>query len=167
VVAPPLTVQATDLTGVTTPIDRLEVQPNLAYGYDYKPSTISYGSGPAADALGLSQAFGAILSPKGGQHPTIRYFMHNLLGEVDQNGQPVHFGTFQTTDPRLESQLAAWADSAEGMGYDFLTNISSTPPAGFSTPCTDPAGSWSDAGASAPTSGAPPASSANWNVGHG
>jgi hypothetical protein len=155
------------MTGATDNNDFFEVQPNLAFGSDDNPSTLSYASGPAADALGLSQATRAQLSSPGGQHPSVPQFMHNVLLEHDQFGNPVHFGSFQTTDPRLETQLQAWALSQPGIDYEFLTTLASTRPAGFSTPVTDPAGSWSNAGASAPTWGTPPVSSVNWNIGHG
>ena len=43
------------------------------------PSSLSYVSGTAAAALGLTQASGAIDSSPGGQHPTTAEFMNNLV----------------------------------------------------------------------------------------
>ena len=50
--------------------------------------------------------------------------------------------------------MAAWTDSAAGLGYYYekgLSDTSATPPAGSSQPVTDPAGTYSGPGASAPT----------------
>ena len=66
-----------------------------AFGFDNNPSDLSYMSGTAAAALGLTQASGAIDSSPGGQHPTMAQFMNNLVqNETNQ------FGSFQSNDPR-------------------------------------------------------------------
>ena len=54
------------------------------------------------------------------------------------------FGSYQTTDSRLESLLGAWQTTVNGLGHEFLTTLANT--------------RWSPAGASAPTLGSPPAS---------
>ena len=86
---------------------------------------------------------------------SVAQFMDNVLNETNQFGQPVEFGSFQSTEPRLDTALAAWAQSIEGDGYQFLSSHLTTPPAGSSAPVTDPAGTYSPAGASAPTFASP------------
>ena len=66
-------------------------QPNGDFGFDNNPSSLSYMSGTAAAALGLTQASGAIDSSPGGQHPTASEFMNNLV----QN-ETSQFGSFQS-----------------------------------------------------------------------
>ena len=109
----------------------------------------------AATELGLTQQSGAIDLSPGGQHESVAQYMDNVLNETNQFGQPVEFGSFQSTEPRLDANLAAWAQSIDGDGYQFLTSGLTTPPAGSSAPVTDPAGTYSPAGASAPTFASP------------
>ena len=88
----------------------------VAFGFDNDPSDLSYMSGTAADALGLTQASGAINSSPGGQHPTTAQFMNDIVqNETNQ------FGSFQSNEPRFDQALAAWAQSTGGDGYQFLT----------------------------------------------
>jgi hypothetical protein len=158
--ATPLTVQNQFMAGATENNNWFQVQPNGAFGWNQNPSNLSYATGSVADVLGLSQASGARLSSPGGQHVSVASYMNDIIAnELDQFGNHVHFGSFQTNDPRqgLVDGLAAWADSPDGMGYEYIPTITTTRKAGRSTPITDPAGSWSDAGASAPTWGTPPA----------
>ena len=156
ITAPPLNVKNNFNVGATQNNEFFEVQPNGSFGFDYYPSTLGYMTGTAADALGLSQVSGAILSSPGGQHPSIAQMMDNIIrNETDQFGNPVHFGSFQTNEPRLVPKLGTWAASAAGDGYQFISSISTTPPAGSSLPVTDPTGTYSPAGASAPTLAAP------------
>jgi hypothetical protein len=156
ITAPPLTVKNNFNVGATQNNEFFEVQPNGAFGFDYSPSTLGYMTGTAADALGLSRASRAILSSPGGQHPSIAQMMDNIIrNETDQFGNPVHFGSFQTNEPRLVPKFAIWAASAAGAGYQLISSSSTTPPAGSSLPVTDPTGTYSPAGASAPTLGAP------------
>ena len=130
-----------------------EIQPNGQFGYDYNPSTLSYMGGTAADALGLTQASGALNSFLGGALPSASAFMNNVVqSEYSQ------FGSFQATwetlaelDPAYLGDLAAWAPLTGDL-YTFLNQwTNTTPPAGSSLPTTDPAGSYSGPGASAPT----------------
>ena len=155
ITAPPLTVKNNFVTGATQNNQFFEIQPNGAFGFDQNPSSLSYATGTAADALGLSQAVGAIDSTPGGQHPTITEYMDSVLTETNQLGQPVQFGSFQTNDPRLEAGLATWAASSAGAGLQFIASTSTTTPAGSSLPVTDPTGTYSAPGASAPTLAAP------------
>ena len=142
---------AGDITTTAPPLavsldnnDFFDVQPNGSFGFDFNPSDLSYMSGTAAAALGLTQASGAIDSSPGGQHPTTAQFMNNIVqNETNQ------FGSFQSDEPRLDQALAAWAQST-GL-YQFLTTHLTTPRAGSSLPTTDPAGTYSGPGASAPT----------------
>lgn len=79
--------------------------------------------------------------------------MDNVLTETNQYGQPIHFGTFQSYEPRLDALLQAWVDTKQGMSYEFLSTHTTTSPAGQSTPVTDPTGTSSGPGASSPTWG--------------
>ena len=119
--------------------DFFDVAPNGAFGFDENPSALSYMSGTAAAALGLTQASGAINSSPGGQHPTVAQFMNNLV--QNENGQ---FGSFQSDESRLNQDLAAWAQST--YGYQFVTTNLTTSRAGSSAPTTDPAGTYSGPG---------------------
>ena len=142
---------AGDLTTTAPPLavsldnnNFLDVQPNGWFGFDNDPSDLSYMSGTAAAALGLTQASGAIDSSPGGQHPTTAQFMNNIVqNETNQ------FGSFQSNEPRFDQALAAWAQKT-GL-YQFLSTNLTTSRAGSSLPTTDPAGTWSGPGASAPT----------------
>ena len=60
ITATPLTVKNNFVTGATQNNEFFEIQPNGAFGFDQNPSSLSYATGTAADALGLSQAAGAI-----------------------------------------------------------------------------------------------------------
>ena len=140
------------IIGATENNDFFDVSPNGDFGYDNNPSSLSYMSGTAAAALGLTQASGAINSTPGGQQPTVSEFMNNLV--QNENSQ---FGSFQNNIGTLAQgsstyldDLAAWAQSSDG--YQFLSSYTATtPPAGSSEPTIDPAGTYSGPGASAPT----------------
>jgi hypothetical protein len=153
--APTLTVENQFYTGATENNDFFEIQPNGVFDFNQNPSSMSYVGGTAATALGLTQDSGAIDSSPGGLHESVAQYMDNILNETNQFGQPVEFGSFQSTEPRLDANLAAWAQSIEGDGYQFLTSGLTTPPAGSSAPVTDPTGTYSPAGASAPTFASP------------
>lgn len=158
-VAPPLTVENQFMVGATQNNDFLEIQPHGAFGFDNTISTLSYASGPVADELGLSQATGAILSSPGGHNnSTMAQFMNNIMhNETDQFGNPVQFGSVQTNEPRFGTALSLWVQNS-GLGHQFLL---STTPAGMSTPVTDPPGTHSGPGASAPLPGAALLAAAN------
>ncbi len=140
------------IIGATENNDFFDVSPNGDFGYNNNPSSLSYMSGTAAAALGLTQASGAINSSPGGQHPSVSEFMNNLV--QNENSQ---FGSFQNNIGTLAQGsstyldgLAAWAQSSDG--YQFLSSYTATtPPAGSSDPTIDPAGTYSGPGASAPT----------------
>ena len=151
--APPLSVNWIGnnhpIIGATENNDFFDIQPNGSFGFDQNPSSLSYVSGTAAAALGLTQASGAIDSSPGGQHPTTAQFMDDIV--QNETGQ---FGSFQTNIPRLRR---LWR-----LGLSRLTAISSYParrqehPAGGIEPAdNDPAGTYSGRGASAPTPAAP------------
>ncbi len=150
--APPLTVfldwDNQPIIGATENNDFFDVSPNGSFGFDFNPSDLSYMSGTAAAALGLTQASGAIDSSPGGQHPTMAQFLTNIVqNETNQ------FGSFQSNIPRSSQAMAAWAQST-GL-YQFLTTNFTTRTAGSSAPTIDPAGTYSGPGASAPTPAAP------------
>jgi hypothetical protein len=143
---PPLTVFLDwvnrPIVGATENNDFFSVSVDGQYNYNENPSTLSYMSGTAAAALGLTQASGAIDTSPGGQHPSVSDFMTNLVqNETNQ------FGSFQTTSHA--GGMAEWAQSNPDFSY--LGDISTTPSAGSSLPITDPAGTWSGPGATAPT----------------
>ena len=105
------------IIGATENNDFFDVSPNGEFGYDYNPSSLSYMSGTAAAALGLTQASGAINSSPGGQHPSPSEFMNNLV--QNENSQ---FGSFQNNigqlaqgGPDYVDSLAAWAQSTDGL----------------------------------------------------
>ena len=152
--ATPLVVNYNSFGGATSPRNFFEIQPNGQFGYDYNPSTLSFGSGTVADELGLTEASDALDSSPGGASQSASVYMNNLVqNEMSQ------FGSFQATwetlaelDPEYLGDLAAWAQST-GDPYTFLSQspLTNTPPAGSSLPTTDPAGTYSGPGASAPT----------------
>ena len=150
--APPLLVYLNwndqPIIGATENNNSFNVSVNGAFGYDLDPSSLSYMSGTAATALGLTLADGAINSSPGGQAPSMAEFMNSLV----QN-ETSQWGSFQSNTPKVDQNLEAWAQPT---GYQFLTAFSATPPAGSSMPMTDPAGTYSPAGASAPTPATPP-----------
>ena len=147
--ATPLGVALVSVVGATENSDYFKIQPNGSFGYDHNPSSLSYMSGTAAAALGLTQASGAVDSTPGGAEPSPAAFMNNLV--QNENGQ---FGSFQMygivqQGPDIQDSMAAWAQSTGGL-YTFSSQVPTTPPAGSSLPTTDPAGTYSLAGASAP-----------------
>ena len=150
--APPLAVTLDwdnrPIIGETENNDFFDVQPNGYFGFDYNPSSLSYMSGTAATALGMTQASGAIDSSPGGQHLSVSEFMNNLV----QN-ETSQFGSFQSNIIPQAQALAAWAQSTDG--YRFIHSIKTTPPAGAARPTVDPAGTYSGRRASAPTPAAP------------
>ena len=79
-------------------------QPNGYFGFDHNPSSLSYMSGTAAAALGLTQASGAINSTPGGQHPSTAH-VHEQRGS--EREQPVRFVS-DATEPRPGFQQAIW-----------------------------------------------------------
>lgn len=118
VIAPNLTTQNNFFTGATANNDFIEIQPNLAFGYDANPSTLGYATGSAADLLGLSQARGAIDSSPGGQHESVNTLMNGYVSALDNTGMPTNFTQVQTNDPRLAPAIQAWV--AATPGYTFV-----------------------------------------------
>ncbi len=83
-------------------------------------------SGTAAAALGLTQGLANLSSP-GGQHTTTAQYMDSIVQAAQSEG--VGFGSFQTTEQRTSQALAAWAQSIDGYGHQFL-NVDLYHPAG-------------------------------------
>ena len=106
--------------------DFYDIMPQGSFGFDHNPSTLSYASGTAADALGLTQASGAILSSPGGQHPSVAQFMDQVVQEAQSQG--LGFSSFQSDRPTSAKNLAAWARSTDGL-YTFFNTGASTRPA--------------------------------------
>ena len=121
------------------------------FGFDQNPSTISYMSGTAADALGLSEAGGALPPSAGGEHMSAAHMMNLMKTMLDQNGNLIHFGSVFSNNTSFDTKLAAWADSPAGLGYELLTSNTA---AGSDAPVSDPPGTHSGPGASKPTWGA-------------
>jgi hypothetical protein len=149
--ATPLTVTLESDVGATENNDYFKISTKGDFLHDHNPSTLSFMTGTAAAALGLTQASGAIDSTPGGELPLPSAFMNNLV--QNENGQ---FGSFQSYSvlnqggPDIQGGMAAWAQSTDGL-YTFSSQTTTTSPAGSSAPTTDPAGTYSLAGASAPT----------------
>ena len=148
--APPLHVLGNPVVGATGN-NHFTVQPDRNFGFDDNPSSLSYASGTAAAALGLTQASGAVDSTPGGQPPPAAAFLNNLV-----ENENVQFGSFQgyaSKDPDFQGEMMAWTQSNPGFTYlgDHVGGGQSTTPAGSSLPTTDPAGTYSGPGASAPT----------------
>ncbi len=152
----PLSVLYTAVTGATENSGCFSIQQNGYFNYD--TASLTYATGSAAGALGLTQASGASLAALGGTITIASEaaFMSLVQTESDQ------FGSFQSTwsqlaeeDPEAQAALAEWAQSTDGQ-FQFLENATSTaPPAGISTATIDPAGTYSGPGASLPTPAAP------------
>ncbi len=151
--ATPLVVNYNSFGGATSERNFFEIQPNGQFGYDYNPSTLSFASGTVADELGLTDASNALDSSPGGAWQSASVYMNNLVqNEMSQ------FGSYQATwqtlaelDPGYLGDLAEWAQSTGDL-YTFLNQwTNTTPAAGSSLPMTDPAGTYSGPGASAPT----------------
>ena len=143
------------IVGATEDNDFFDVTPNGEFGYDNNLGSLSFVSGTAAAALGLTQASGAINSSPGGLHPSPAQVMNYVV----QNEDP-QFASFQSNNG-FRPGLAAWAQSTDGL-YTFLDQTTDTAPAGSSLPTTDPAGTYSGPGASAPT----PAAAGDLYTGH-
>jgi hypothetical protein len=101
----------------------LEIQPNVGFGFDQNPSTISYASGQAATELDLTAATKAIDSSPGGQHPTISQWMNQVLLLTDSD-----FGSFQTNKFSDIPFFEQW--DKKHSDIQFLPNLTSTTPAG-------------------------------------
>ena len=163
--AAPLQVTYNAVTGATVNSGTLWVNQNGSF--PYSASSMTYASGTAAAALGLSQSAGAYLSTPGELFTTAASMMNNIVGDSSE------WSSFQTTfspDSSTAAGLSAWAQSTSGQ-FQYLENYTSTTPpivpssslaqivdpagtyslAGASAPTTDPAGTYSSAGASAPT----------------
>ena len=115
-------------------------------------SSMTYASGTAAALLGLTQSTGAYLSTPGQLATSPSAWMSNIVqNESDE------FSSFQTTfspDSSTAASLAAWAQSTGGE-FQYLENsTTATPPivpSSSAAEIVDPAGTYSSAGASAPT----------------
>ena len=149
----PLSVLYTAVTGATKNSGYFSIQQNGYFNWD--TASLTYASGTAAAALGLTKAAGALLDTPGGNITSEAAFMSMIEAEEPD------FGSFQGTwpqlaeeDPQAQAALAAWAASTDGQ-FQFLTDTSTGPPAGTSAPTLDPPGTWSGAGASLPTLAAP------------
>ena len=149
----PLSVLYTAITGATKNSGYFSIQQN---GYfNWNAASLTYASGTAAAALGLTKAAGAWLQTPGENITSEAAFM-NMVEAEDPD-----FGSFQATwpqlaeeDPEAQAALAAWAASTDGQ-FQFLNDTSTAPPAGSSTATIDPPGTYSGPGASLPTPAAP------------
>ena len=149
----PLSVLYTAITGATKNSGYFSIQQNGYFNWD--TASLTYASGTAAAALGLTKAAGALLDTPGENIASEAAFM-SMVAAVDPD-----FGSFQATwpqlaqeDPEAQAALAAWAASTDGQ-FQFLNDTSTAPPAGSSAPTIDPPGTWSGPGASLPTPAAP------------
>jgi hypothetical protein len=122
VTAPALTVQSDQLQGPTASHDFLEVSVGGEYGFDQRPSSLSFASGSAADLLGLSQSSGAMDSSPGGQRTSIAQMMTQYILLSGNT-----FGSFQSVEPRLDGAFEHWQQHHPS--YAFLPNnhLTTTP----------------------------------------
>jgi Protein of unknown function (DUF3383) len=115
-------------------------------------SSITYAGGTAAALLGLTQSTGAYLSTPGQLATSLPAWMSNIVqNETDE------FSSFQMTfspGGSAAASLAAWAQSTGGQFQYLETSTTATPPivpSSSAAEIVDPAGTYSSAGASAPT----------------
>ena len=137
VTAPVLTVQSNQLQGPTASHDFLEVSVGGEYGFDQRPSSLSFAepTGSAADLLGLSQSSGAMDSSPGGERVSIAQMMEQFIALA-----PDPFGSFQSAEPRLDGAFEYWQQHHPS--YAFLpNNHKTTTPAGDLTTFTWTGGS--------------------------
>ena len=106
-----ITTRPTPLT-INTGRGYLDIAPDGYAGFNNNPSELSYASGTAADALGLSQTSGAMLSPLGGQHQSAETQLDGLLANN------VNFGSYQSMVPNRENIFEPWGLAT---GHDFIT----------------------------------------------
>ena len=126
----PLSVLYTAITGATGNTGYFSIQQN---GYfNWNAASLTYASGTAAAALGLTKASGALLQTPGENITSESAFMSMVEAE-DPN-----FGSFQATwpqlaaaDPAAQEALEEWAQSTNGQ-FQFLNDTSTAPPAGLS-----------------------------------
>ena len=107
--AAPLSVVYTAITGDTANRGYFSIQQNGDFNFD--SSSLTYATGSAAAALGLTQAAGASLSPVGTSITSASAFLNNLV--QTENGQ---FGSFQSTWQQLALEVAPTNGRAAGVG---------------------------------------------------
>ena len=115
VTAPALAVQSKQLQGPTASHDFLEVSVGGEYGFNQRPSSLSFATGSAADLLGLSKSSGAMDSSPGGQRIAILQMMEQFIALA-----PDPFGSFQSAEPRLDGAFEHWQQHHPS--YAFLPN---------------------------------------------
>ena len=132
-------------TGATADRAYFEVQQNG--NFNFSSSTLSTMGGTAAASLGLTPGSGAFLSTPGQIVTDPAEWMNNFNSSYTDQ-----CSSFQTipVHPAEQPELTAWSTSTNGL-YTYLTTSSTTAPAYSSAPTTDPAGTYSGPGASAPT----------------
>ena len=163
VTAPVLTVQSNQLQGLNgASHDFLEVSVGGEYGFDQRPSSLSFATEPtgsAADLLGLSQLSGAMDSSPGGQRVSIAQMMEQFIKIA-----PDPFGSFQSAEPRLDGAFEYWQQHHPS--YAFLpNNHKTTTPAGDTTTFTWTGGSGNWDTASDWTPLGPPTASSPASIG--
>jgi hypothetical protein len=132
-------------SGATASVAYFEVQQNG--NFNFSSSTLSAMGGTAAASLGLTAGSGAFLSTPGQIVTDPAEWMNNFNSSYTDQ-----YSSFQTipVHPTETPELTAWSTSTDGL-YTYLTTSTSTTSAFSSAPTTDPAGTYSGSGASAPT----------------
>ena len=148
--AAPLQVTYHAVTGATADSDSLWIEQNG--DYRYLSASMTYASGTAAVALGLTQSAGAYLSTPGQAVTSPSAWMNNIV--QNQNSQWSSFQTDYPTASDTINALAAWS-AASGGQFQYLENYTNTTtpivPSSSAAEIVDPAGTYSGPGASAPT----------------
>jgi Protein of unknown function (DUF3383) len=168
--AAPLVVTNEAVTGATIDSDSFWIEVND--NYPVLATTMTYASGTAAASLGLTQSAGAYLSTPGQITTSPSAWLNNVF--QNENSQWSSFQMAYPTASETANALSAWS-AASGGQFQYLSGYTTTTPpivpsssaaeitdpagtysgAGASAPTTDPAGTYSGAGASAPTLAAP------------
>ncbi len=147
--AAPLLVTNDAVTGATVDTDSFWIEAN---GDGYRPTTMTYASGTAAASLGLTQSTGAYLSTPGQITTSPSAWLNNIV--ANENSDWSSFQMDYPTAPDTASALSAWSAASGGQfqyvsGYTFTTPPIA--PSSSAAEIRDPAGTYSRAGASAPT----------------
>ena len=142
--AAPLKVHYHRVVGATVNSDSFYIEANGAY--PVQPTTVN-ASGTVADLLGLTQSAGAYFSTPGQITTSPSAWLNNIV-----NNENSHWSSFQMTYPTAPyaaEELSDWSAGSGGQ-FQYLSGYTtSTPP--ITSAAVDPPGTYSSAGAGAPT----------------
>ena len=148
--AAPLVVTNEAVTGATVDSDSFWIEVND--NYPVLATTMTYASGTAAASLGLTQSAGAYLSTPGQITTSPSAWLNNVV--QNENSKWSSFQMAYPTASDTANALSAWS-AASGGQFQYLSGYATTTPpivpSSSAAEITDPAGTYSGAGASAPT----------------